>query len=69
MDQRGSLAKSLATAKGVPQKDIPDEMMQEFKVAVSRDPDASCQRHSARPGMGSSRRQSAREERRPAAGL
>ena len=28
MDQRGSLAKSLATAKGVAQKDIPDEMMQ-----------------------------------------
>jgi tagatose 1,6-diphosphate aldolase len=36
MDQRGSLAKSLATAKGVSQKEIPDEMMQEFKVAVSR---------------------------------
>src|ERR1700710_843047 len=36
MDQRGSLAKSLATAKGVDQKDITDEMMQEFKVAVTR---------------------------------
>ncbi|HEX4278129.1 MAG TPA: tagatose 1,6-diphosphate aldolase [Bryobacteraceae bacterium] len=36
MDQRGSLAKSLAAAKGVPQKDITDEMMQEFKTAVSR---------------------------------
>jgi tagatose 1,6-diphosphate aldolase len=36
MDQRGSLAKSLAAAKGVAQKDIPDEMMQEFKIAVSR---------------------------------
>ncbi len=36
MDQRGSLAKSLATAKGVPQKDITDEMMQEFKTAVTR---------------------------------
>src|SRR6201996_5921851 len=36
MDQRGSLAKSLATAKGVAQKDIPDEMMEEFKTAVSR---------------------------------
>ena len=36
MDQRGSLAKSLATAKGVPQKDITDEMMQEFKSAVTR---------------------------------
>jgi tagatose 1,6-diphosphate aldolase len=36
MDQRGSLAKSLATAKGVAQKDITDEMMQEFKTAVTR---------------------------------
>jgi tagatose 1,6-diphosphate aldolase len=36
MDQRGSLAKSLATAKGVPQKAITDEMMQEFKTAVTR---------------------------------
>ena len=36
MDQRGSLAKSLASAKGVPQKDITDEMMQEFKTAVTR---------------------------------
>ena len=36
MDQRGSLAKSLATAKGVSQKEITDEMMQEFKIAVTR---------------------------------
>src|ERR1700691_2912642 len=36
MDQRGSLRKSIAAAKGVAQKDIPDEMMQEFKIAVSR---------------------------------
>ena len=36
MDQRGSLAKSLASAKGVPHKDITDEMMQEFKTAVTR---------------------------------
>jgi tagatose 1,6-diphosphate aldolase len=36
MDQRGSLAKSLAAAKGVSQKDITDEMMQEFKTAVTR---------------------------------
>jgi tagatose 1,6-diphosphate aldolase len=32
MDQRGSLRKSVAAAKGVP----PDDMMQEFKVAVTR---------------------------------
>ena len=36
MDQRGSLQKSIASAKGVSQKDVTDEMMQEFKVAVSR---------------------------------
>ena len=34
MDQRGSLAKSLAAAKGVPQKEITQEMMEEFKTAV-----------------------------------
>ena len=31
-----SLAKSLASAKGVDQKAITDEMMQEFKTAVTR---------------------------------
>ena len=36
MDQRGSLQKSLAQAKGVDQKQITDEMMQEFKTAVVR---------------------------------
>ena len=36
MDQRGSLQKSLAAAKGVDQKQIPDEMMTEFKVAVAK---------------------------------
>ena len=36
MDQRGSLQKSLAAAKGVPTKEITDAMMEEFKVAVSK---------------------------------
>ncbi len=36
MDQRGSLQKSLATARGVDVKEITHEMMSEFKVAVSR---------------------------------
>src|SRR5258708_18508339 len=36
MDQRGSLQKSLATAKGVDQKQVTDEMMSEFKIAVSK---------------------------------
>lgn len=36
MDQRGSLQKSLAAAKGVSQKDISAEMMQDFKIAVTK---------------------------------
>ncbi|MEP7354807.1 MAG: tagatose 1,6-diphosphate aldolase [Acidobacteriota bacterium] len=36
MDQRGSLKKSIASAKGVDPKAITDEMMSEFKVAVTR---------------------------------
>lgn len=36
MDQRGSLQKSLAAARGVDVKEITPEMMSEFKVAVSR---------------------------------
>jgi tagatose 1,6-diphosphate aldolase len=36
MDQRGSLQKSLAAAKGVKPSEISDEMMSEFKTAVVR---------------------------------
>jgi tagatose 1,6-diphosphate aldolase len=36
MDQRGSLRKSIASAKGVPQDQVSDDMMEEFKVAVSK---------------------------------
>jgi tagatose 1,6-diphosphate aldolase len=36
MDQRGSLRKSIAAAKGVPQDQVTDDMMAEFKVAVSK---------------------------------
>ena len=36
MDQRGSLQKSLASARGVDVKEITAEMMSEFKVAVSK---------------------------------
>jgi tagatose 1,6-diphosphate aldolase len=36
MDQRGSLRKSIASAKGVPQDQVSDDMMAEFKVAVSK---------------------------------
>ena len=36
MDQRGSLRKSIAQAKGVGQDQVSDDMMAEFKVAVSK---------------------------------
>ena len=36
MDQRGSLQKSIASAKGVDPKGVTPEMMSEFKVAVSK---------------------------------
>lgn len=36
MDQRGSLQKSIASAKGVDEKAVTPEMMSEFKVAVTR---------------------------------
>jgi tagatose 1,6-diphosphate aldolase len=36
MDQRGSLQKSLASARGVDSKEITPEMMSEFKVVVSK---------------------------------
>jgi tagatose 1,6-diphosphate aldolase len=36
MDQRGSLQKSLAAARGVDKKEITPEMMSEFKTAVTR---------------------------------
>jgi tagatose 1,6-diphosphate aldolase len=36
MDQRGSLQKSIASAKGVPMEQVTRDMMEEFKVAVSK---------------------------------
>jgi tagatose 1,6-diphosphate aldolase len=36
MDQRGSLRKSIAGAKNVPQEQVTDDMMREFKVAVAK---------------------------------
>ncbi len=36
MDQRGSLRKSIAKAKGVAESEISDDQMAEFKVAVSK---------------------------------
>jgi tagatose 1,6-diphosphate aldolase len=36
MDQRGSLRKSIAAAKGVPQEQVTSEMMEEFKICVSK---------------------------------
>ncbi len=36
MDQRGSLQKSIAKAKGVSDKEVTRQMMEEFKIAVSK---------------------------------
>src|SRR5438105_5714275 len=36
MDQRGSLQKAIAAAKGIDQKNVTDEMMSEFKIAVTK---------------------------------
>jgi len=36
MDQRGSLKKSIASAMGIPAEQVTNEMMSEFKVAVSK---------------------------------
>ena len=36
MDQRGSLKKAIGVAKGIDRGDVTDEMMTEFKVAVSK---------------------------------
>ncbi len=36
MDQRGSLSKSIAQAAGITEKQVTDEMMSEFKTAVTR---------------------------------
>ena len=36
MDQRGSLQKSIAAAKGVDASAVTDQMMEEFKIAVSK---------------------------------
>ncbi len=36
MDQRGSLSKGIAAAKGIDEKAVTDQQMEEFKVAVSR---------------------------------
>src|ERR1700690_3295363 len=36
MDQRGSLKKSIASAKGIPAEQVTNEMMSEFKIAVSK---------------------------------
>jgi tagatose 1,6-diphosphate aldolase len=36
MDQRGSLKKGIATAKGISQDQVTDQQMEEFKTAVSR---------------------------------
>jgi tagatose 1,6-diphosphate aldolase len=36
MDQRGSLKSAIAKEKGIDKKDVPDQMLEEFKTAVTR---------------------------------
>lgn len=60
MDQRGSLQKSLAQAKGVDKKEISYEMMAEFKTAVTKilTPHASAILLDPEFGMGATRARS-----------
>ena len=56
MDQRGSLQKSIAAAKGVDTKSVTPEMMSEFKTAVVRDFDPARIGNSARSRIWPGRR-------------
>ena len=69
MDQRGSLQKSLASAKGVDKSQVTDQMMEEFKIIVTRVLTPHCQRHSAGSRVGSASGQRARAQCRSAARL
>ena len=68
MDQRGSLHKSIASAKGVPDDQVTKEMMSEFKIAVTKvlTPHASAILLDPEFGLPAAK---ARRQRRPAAGL
>ncbi len=61
MDQRGSLQKSLAKAKGIDKKEVTYEMMAEFKTAVTKilTPHASAILLDPEYGMGATRARSA----------
>ncbi len=61
MDQRGSLQKSLARAKGIDRKEVTYEMMAEFKTAVTKilTPHASAILLDPEYGMGATRARSA----------
>ncbi len=69
MDQRGSLQKSLATAKGVDQKAITWDMMSEFKTAVTRILTPHASAILLDPGVRPGSREGALLECRPAAGV
>ena len=69
MDQRGSLQKSLAKAKGVEEKAITDEMLQDFKIAVSKVLTPHASAILLDPEWGLPAAQTAQRKRRPAAGL
>ena len=67
MDQRGSLQKSLASAKGVDAKAITWDMMSEFKTAVTRILTPARFSDSARSGVRPGSGQGARVQCRVAA--
>ena len=69
MDQRGSLQKSLAVARGVDMKEITHDMMSEFKVAVSRVLTPHASAILLDPEFGLNAAKARVEERRPAARL
>ena len=69
MDQRGSLKKSIASAKGVDPKTITDDQMSEFKTAVTRILTPHASAILLDPEFGLTAAEGARQERRPAARL
>ena len=69
MDQRGSLQKSLAAARGVDMKEITPEMMSEFKVAVTQVLTPHASAILLDPEFGLDAAKARAQERRPAAGL
>ena len=69
MDQRGSLQKSLAAARGVEKSQITHQMMSEFKTAVTKVLTPHATAHSAGPGVRPGSVACPQQQRRAAARL